>query len=111
MTATMNRTQSDRARQHGRCTGRILPFLALCVNLMGPSVALAADGITGEQAGQAGAGVVAAAVAAVAETKRRKRKKVSTSVRDDALRFGWDKERVRREEVAARRALTLKARR
>lgn len=99
-----------RIQQQGRFTGRSLPLLALCVNLMAPSVALASDGITGEQAGQAGAGVVAASVAAVAESRRRKTKKVRTSVRDDALRFNWDADRIRREEVAARRALSLKAR-
>jgi hypothetical protein len=104
-------TQASKARQHGRRTPRSLAFLALCVNLLAPSAALAADGVTAEQAGGAGAGTVAVLAAAEAERRRRKRKRISTMVTDDAVRFGWDAERIRRESVAARRALALKVRR
>lgn len=111
MNATIPSTQNAKARQHGRRTPRSLPLLALCVNLLAPSAALASDGVTTEQASGAGAGVVSVLAAGEAMRRRRKAQRIERTVKGDAERFGWDVDRVRREQFAAKRALALKARR
>lgn len=75
------------------------------------SSAMADDGSTIEKASGAGAGVVSALAAGEALRRRRKAQKVDRIVKDDAIRHGWDTDRVRREAVATKRALAMKARR